>query len=145
MDSSNALQTIMTAIPASVRKVVYKTSKIVAAVLTLVLLILPSFQTVAGVMIPDSDRWIAIATGALALLAHLADSNTITDPLIDVNAAPETGNPIPPLGVVDPAALELDHEVEIPVEKSPGSTDPNAVVTQPAPDYTPAPTIQDSK
>lgn len=131
MDSSTALQTILTAIPAKVRKVIYKTTKIVAAALTLALLILPGFEDVAGVFFPDSDRWIAIATGALALLGHLADSNTIADPQIDVNPAPETGNPYPPPGVVDPAALELDEPVEIPAENPPGSTVPDAVVFQP--------------
>ena len=106
MDSASALQTIFTAIPARARKAIYKTAKIVAAVVTLALLILPALPQV-GVTLPGSDRWLAIGTGILTLLGHLADSNTNTEPLVDVNPAPEPGDPTPPDGVTDPGAEDI--------------------------------------
>lgn len=110
MDSATALQTILTAIPARVRKTIYKIAKILGAVVTLALLALPWFN-LNGFVLPDTDRYVAIATGILTLLSHLADSNTITDPLVDVNPAPEPGSPTPPEGVTDPGTVELQAAV----------------------------------
>lgn len=103
MDSATALQTIFTALPAAVRKGIYKIVKIIAAIITLALLILPAFPEI-GITLPGSDRYLAIGTAILALLGHLADSNTITDPLVDVNPAPEPGDPTPPTVPAAPAA-----------------------------------------
>lgn len=125
MDSATALQTIFTALPASVRKAIYKVVKILAAIVTLALLVLPAFPEV-GINLPDSDRYFAIGTGLVTLLGHLADSNTNTDPLVDVNPAPEPGDPVPPEGVVDPAAAEL-------VTPTPTVDQPTPTVDQPAP------------
>lgn len=124
MDSATALQTVLTAIPARARKAIYKTAKILAALVTLALLILPSFTATTGIDLPNSDRWVAIATGLLALLAHLADSNTITDPLVDVNPAPETGNPVPPEGVTDPGFASVQENP--PAQGEPIQPDPPA-------------------
>lgn len=80
-------------LPASVRKRVYQTVKVLASLATLALLVLPMLPGL-GVSLPTADM--APLTAILAFVAHLADRNTVVEPQVDVTPAPESGNPTPP-------------------------------------------------
>lgn len=84
---SDALSLMAQQLPAPTRKKVYKVTKFVAALATVVLLVLPLLPSL-GV---EYDTTIvgAIATFVLATVGHLADSNTHPMPLLDPSEAPE--------------------------------------------------------
>jgi len=62
-------------LPAQVRKRVYKTAKIVASLATLVLLVLPALPEL-GVEWSGAKIVGAVLSVVIAVLGHLADSNT---------------------------------------------------------------------
>lgn len=80
-------------LPASVRKRVYQSVKVLASLATLALLVLPLLPGL-GINLPTAE--VAPVTAILAFVAHLADRNTVVEPQVDVTPAPETGNPTHP-------------------------------------------------
>lgn len=88
-------------LPATQRKAVYKTTKITASIATVALIVLPYLPQV-GVNLPPNVQWDAILTALLAFLGHLADRNTVTEPMVDMTEAPE----VHPLDVAPAPAPE---------------------------------------
>lgn len=76
---AKVLQMYAQVVPVKARKVTYKTVKILASLATLALVLWPELPSV-GVTIPNADRWAGVLTAVIALLGHLADSNTQTTP-----------------------------------------------------------------
>lgn len=84
---SDALSTLAQSLPAAQRKQVYKGVKIVAALATVALVVLPLLPRL-GVSY-DTTGLAAVLTAVLATVGHLADSNTHPEPLLDQSTAPE--------------------------------------------------------
>ena len=72
-------------LPTVWRKRIYKGVKVVSALLTLAILVLPMLSDF-GVSLPEPDRWLALFTALLTAIGHLADSNT---EVVDEEPAPE--------------------------------------------------------
>jgi len=72
-----ALKELLQNIPARHRAKVYSTIGVLSSVATLAVLVLANHELL-GVDVPS--RWMAIATGASALLSALARANTDTKP-----------------------------------------------------------------
>lgn len=84
----------LTGWPTKARKVFYKAVKIVSALATLALLLLPALPSL-GVTLPANVEYGAILTGALTFLGHLADSHTTVDqypdyPVVDAQDSEAT-------------------------------------------------------
>lgn len=85
---SLSLNTLARTLPASVRKKVYKTAKIVAAVAAVVLAVLPILPSL-GIEWHYATVAATVASVLLSALGHLADANTQPVPALDSSPAPE--------------------------------------------------------
>lgn len=87
-------------LPPGARAALYKSLKVLAALGTVALLVLPSVTA----WLPNEAYYAAIITAALAFVSHVAGSNLSPDPTLpDVSPAPEGGNPEPLPGTAAPS------------------------------------------
>lgn len=87
-DFSFALGSWARHLPVVWRKRFYFTTKVLAGLATLLLLLLPLLPGL-GVTLPANVEWGAILTGLLTFLGHIADENTHVPAPPDTNPAPE--------------------------------------------------------
>jgi uncharacterized membrane protein len=74
-DAADALSKVARQLPIATRKRLYRWTKVLAGLATLVLLVLPLLPTL-GVNWSESGVVITVLTGLLTFLGHVADSNT---------------------------------------------------------------------
>lgn len=86
-------------LPALWRKRIYNTAKVLSALGALAAIVLPELPSL-GIQWSGAEVATTVATVALAFLGHLAASNTVVDPTVDVTPAPETTEPVNPAEVL---------------------------------------------